>query len=73
MARMGGRATQVHADARVAPCGMRGGGWQVKGPRVSGPGEIIGAVAQMRYAPLCFIDDFSSLFLHVGLCSRVIF
>ena len=36
IARMHGRATQVHADARVVPRGM-GGGWQVKGPRVSGP------------------------------------
>ena len=36
VARTPGRATQVHADARVAPRGnVRG--WQVMGPWVSGP------------------------------------
>ena len=34
--RMRGRATRVHVDARMAPCGMRGG-WHVKSPWVSGP------------------------------------
>ena len=38
VARTRGRATRVHADAQVAPRRMRGAsGWQVMGPRVSGP------------------------------------
>ena len=42
--------------------------WRAHG--LVGPGEMIWAVTQMRYAPLCFIQEFSSLFLRVGLCSR---
>ena len=39
--------------------------------RLVGPGEIIGAVTQMRYAPIPFIlADSSFFFFRVGLCSR---
>ena len=44
-----GGATRAHADAWVAPTWHEGlSGWQVMGPQVSGPGNSIGAVTQMR-------------------------
>ena len=38
-----------------------------------GPGKIVGAVTQMRYALLCFIHAFHSHSLRVGLSSREVF
>ena len=42
--------------------------WRAHG--LVGPGEMIGTVMQVHYAPLPFICDFSSFFLCVRLCSR---
>ena len=71
VARTRGSATRDHADARVAQRGS------VRGLRVMGglvgSGKSIGAVTQMRYAAPRFILEKSSLFLHVGLCSILLF
>ena len=69
VARMRGKATRVHADARMAPRGMRGAD-TLRAHGLVGPSEIIGAVTQMCYAPLHFILVVSSLFFRVGLCYR---
>ena len=46
-----GRATRVHADARVAPRG-RESGWQVMDPRVSGPRlDSWGGNANVLFSP----------------------
>ena len=53
VARMRGNATRVHSDAWVAPRGSVRG-LRVMGHGLVGPGKIIGAVTQMRYAaPRC--------------------
>ena len=61
-------ATQVYADALVAPRGVRGAGsWRAHG--LVGPGKSIREVTQYRYIVPHFIHELSSHFLHVGLSS----
>ena len=61
-------AMPVHADARVAQRGR--GGWQVKGPRVSGPSldSRGGNAHALRRPP--YIRVISHFFFRVGLSSR---
>ena len=73
VARTCGRATRVHADARVAPT------WQDRvrladdGPMgIVGPCYSIGVVTQMCYIVSPFILANSVYFLRVGLCSLLI-
>ena len=65
-------ATRVHAGPRGHPCGVprgrRVGIWRVH--RLVGLGKYIGAVTQMRTAPLPFIRAILLRFLRVGLCSH---
>ena len=68
-----GRATRVHADAQVAPCGMRRGAGRCRAHGLVGPGYSITAVTHLRYAAPPFILTVSSFFFRVGLCSREIF
>ena len=53
-----GRATQAHADARVAPRGMRSDMLAIDGPTgIVGPGESIRAITQRLRGALPFICD----------------
>ena len=79
-----GRAAHGPREAQVArtrgrrprgcPCGApRGRGvvrWRAHG--LVGHGKYIGAVTQMRTAPLSFIDIIFILFFRVGLCSHTV-
>ena len=54
VARTRGRASRVHANARVAPRG-RDSGWQVMGPRVSGPRlDSWGGNANALFCPIFY-------------------
>ena len=61
-----------HASPRGRPGGAtwHEGGWQVEGPRVSGPWLVVSGGNEMRLAAPPIIHDILSLFFRVGLCSR---
>ena len=59
-------ATQVHANARVAPRGNVRENCESWAHRLVCPGESIGEVAQMRYAAPCYIPVKFSLILPCG-------
>ena len=65
-----GNATRAHADAQVAPRGMRSDGLASDGPTgIVGPSYSIGAVTHLRYVAPSFILAISLHFFGVGLCS----